>query len=714
MFTPMMRKPAAALAVVLSCGLAQGQAHEAMLLVNPNSTESLHVSNYYAAARGVPMSGLAYFNPAPTSGFSDFVASRVPALLGSIANARNEDSIDYVILTPDAPYRFGAAGFVSDGCSPVNNFSLAGAYTMTRYAGLVQGGVSSQLSNGYFDSDGEARGFDNALTYTAGEPMLGSQTGQPFIGAALGYTGNLGNTRSEILSLIDTSVGADGTFPTGTFHFLQTGDAARSSPRHGLYTAAVNKITASGGTAVKSIGPNLPSGGSVVSGAMSGFATADIAGADFTFAPGAFADHLTSFAATFDNASQTKMSRWISKGAVGTFGAIEEPCNYPSKFPSPYMHAMYYDGLTLGEACLRSLGSVPFQGMMYGDPLCRPYTHIPVVNPGSVPVWPITGNLTLTPSATTTHPTASIATIEVYIDGILRAKEPAGSPLLIRTANYVDGWHEIRIVATDSTIVGAQGEWWGNLYTFNQGKFLGISPPATNIDRSGAIQFTVDANDSDIIEMRILHNDRVVATSPSLGGIQTLGEIVGPGPARVRVEVLFNDGDVVRSRPFTVNVADANPPAGTGAPTAFGFHKTVKPGQAYILELPALHSTPLTEPTFAITSGPAQGTILGGTGRYRIIQANAGATGSDQVGFSVTSNGMTDNAVATINFYDPDNQPCPADTNGDGFLDAQDFSFWLFAYNIGLVSIADLNGNGTLEPGDFTAWINAYNLGCDF
>ncbi len=713
MSTLKMRPSAAALSMLLACGFAKGQAHEAMVLVNPNSSESLHVSNYYAAARGVPASGLSYFDPLPTN-FSDFVASRAPALLGSIANARNEDSIDYVILTPDTSFRFAAPGLVSDGCSPVSQFSTTGAYTMTRYVSAVQGGTNSLLSNGYFDVDGVARGFDNAISYTNGDPGIGATAAKPYIGCALGYTGERGNSRGELLSMIDRSVSADGTFPAGTFRFLQTNDVNRSSPRHGLYTAAVNKITAAGGSALRTTGQNLPSGGEVVLGAMSGFAADDIVGANFTFAPGAFADHLTSFAATFGEGGQTKLSRWIAKGAVGSFGTIEEPCNYPNKFPTAYLHVMYHDGLTLGEACLRSLQAVPFQGMMYGDPLCRPFTHVPVVNPGTVPSSAVSGNFTLTPSATTTHPSASIATFEVYVDGVLRAKEAAGSPLLIRTTNYPDGWHELRIVAIDSTLVGAQGEWVGNLFTFNHGKAVSATAPVSSTDRSGVIQLSVSANDADIIETRLLHNDRVVATSPSLGSIQTRGEIVGPGPARVRAEVLFADGQIARTQPFTVNISDANPPAGAGGPTAFGFHKTVKPGKAYILELPALHSTVLTEPTFTITSGPSQGAILGGSGRFRIIQANPGAAGTDQVGFSVTSNGMTSNAVATINFFDPDAQPCPADTNGDGFLDAQDFSFWIFAYNIGLVSIADLNGNGTLEPGDFTAWISAFNAGCDF
>ena len=713
MMKPTKRSAAAAAAILASTGLARAQAHEALIIVNPNDAESLYVSNYYANARGVPSTGLTYFDPDP-AGYSDFIATRVPAVLGTIANHRNQESIDYLVLPAGTHYRMSASGFVSDGCFPVNLFSTTGAYTTTRFASVVQGGVSSLLSNGYFSNDGEAREFDNGTTYSGGNPGPGQLNGRPFIACALGYTGNRGNSLGEILTLIDTAVSADGTFPAGTFRFLQTNDAARSGPRHSLYTSAVNRITAAGGSALRTTGQNLPSGGELVAGAMSGFADDDIEGANFTFAPGAFADHLTSFAATFDNASQTKMSRWITKGAVGTFGAVEEPCNYPNKFPTAYMHTMYYDGLTLGEACLRSLQAVPFQGMMYGDPLCRPFAHIPVVNPGAVPTGVVTGNFTLMPSATTTHPTAGIAKFDVYVDGILRASDPNGTALIVRTGNLDDGWHELRVVAYDNTLVASQGEWIGSFVSNNHGKAVSASAPAANIDRSGIIQTVVGATGGTVTETRLLHNERVVAAIAGAGTLQTRGEIVGAGPARVRVEVDFADGSTARSQPFVVNVADTNPPSGAGGPTAFDFNKTVKPGQTYILELPAMHNTGLSEPSFAVLSGPTKGTVLSGSGRFRIVQANTGASGTDQITYRVTSNGVSDTGTITINFYDPDAEPCLADTNFDGIVSAADFSAWVQAYNLNLAFIADQNGDGIVSPADFSAWVSNFNRGCDF
>ena len=118
--------------------------------------------------------------------------------------------------------------------------------------------------------------------------------------------------------------------------------------------------------------------------------------------------------------------------------------------------------------------------------------------------------------------------------------------------------------------------------------------------------------------------------------------------------------------------------------------------------------------SFSITSGPTQGSVLGGSGRFRIVQADAGATGTDQISFSVNSDGQSDSATVNIIYYDPDAEPCLADTNLDGTLNFQDFTFWIFAYNSNLVSIGDINQDGFLTPTDFTAWIAAYNTGCDF
>src|SRR5207247_6296536 len=125
---------------------------------------------------------------------------------------------------------------------------------------------------------------------------------------------------------------------------------------------------------------DLPNSGQTFRGIMTGLADPQIDTGNFTLVPGAFCDHLTSYAATFDSTSQTKMSRWIAKGASGTAGTVEEPCNYAGKFPHARLHAVYFKGASLGEAWFRSLAYEPFQDLFVGDPLTRPWAWPPTVD----------------------------------------------------------------------------------------------------------------------------------------------------------------------------------------------------------------------------------------------------------------------------------------------------------------------------------------------
>ena len=158
--------------------------------------------------------------------------------------------------------------------------------------------------------------------------------------------------------MIDRSVTVDGTFPAGTFYFMQTTDEVRSGVRDGSFPAMVQALTGLG-FAAEIVEADLPVGRHDCVGIMTGRASLPLDSVDLTILPGAFCDHLTSYAGHFDTGSQTKMSRWIVKGASGTFGTVQEPCAYWGKFPHARMHWHYASGLSLGEAVFRSLGYLP-------------------------------------------------------------------------------------------------------------------------------------------------------------------------------------------------------------------------------------------------------------------------------------------------------------------------------------------------------------------
>src|SRR6201999_3385948 len=115
---------------------------------------------------------------------------------------------------------------------------------------------------------------------------------------------------------------------------------------------------------------------------------------------------------------QTTVESWISGGASGSEGAVQEPCAYVTKFPSPDFHKYYFQGMSLGEAYLRSVEAIPFQMLLYGDPLTRPFAYIPSVTLHSPPSGAQSGVITLTATAVTSNPGAAINSLTLLVDGV--------------------------------------------------------------------------------------------------------------------------------------------------------------------------------------------------------------------------------------------------------------------------------------------------------
>lgn len=92
------------------------------------------------------------------------------------------------------------------------------------------------------------------------------------------------------------------------------------------------------------------------------------------YLPGAIADHLTSVGGAGINIQgQMKAYRWLEAGVTGSYGTVVEPCNYPQKFPNPYiLIPSYMDGDTLIEAYWKSVQQ-PGEGIFIGEPLACPW-----------------------------------------------------------------------------------------------------------------------------------------------------------------------------------------------------------------------------------------------------------------------------------------------------------------------------------------------------
>ena len=83
-------------------------------------------------------------------------------------------------------------------------------------------------------------------------------------------------------------------------------------------------------------------------------------------------------------ASQTPLSEFLRYGAAGASGTVTEPYAIAEKFPHPMLQVHYARGCTLAEAFYQSVCG-PYQLLIVGDPLCRPWANIPKVTVAGLP-----------------------------------------------------------------------------------------------------------------------------------------------------------------------------------------------------------------------------------------------------------------------------------------------------------------------------------------
>ncbi len=651
--------------------LAGGSPEKTLIIIDPTNPTSLYLGNYYKNARGIPDSNVLYIHP-NAANFAAFNEQNIPALLGSMDHADIDDHIDLIVVAPGNSFFINAPGLVTDGCSPVRRFSISGAYTMSFIADEILAGVPITTSNRYMRPT-EGRAFSSSITYLGGSPSGSPSARRYLLGSMLGYTGQRGNTITELIDMIDRSVGVDGTFPAGTFYFMETNDVLRSGPRDGLFDGAVAAIQALGGDAVHLQGILPPNGSHDCLGIMTGIAEMGIDNADITILPGAICDHLTSYAATFDTSAQEKLSRWIANGASGSWGAVEEPCNYSQKFPHPRTHAQYFEGLSLGEALLRGAVFVPFQMLLYGDPLTRPFAHLPDVAITNLPIDPITEDaVVLTYTGTTTHPDATVSDYELFIDGEKVAEITDGQPLVLLTVQLADGWHELRLLGRDSTLIESAGAFVAPITIDRNGHSASIGSDLTTGDLATEFSFDCSADAAGAVELRLIQNGRVLAASPDCDATFTVfGATLGAGISRVQAEALMYDGSVVRSEPIELDIAftgTANVP-----PIASELTKRVLIDEAIAIELPVSSPNPDTL-EYIILQQPTQATLLGdGHAGYVILDPDPGATGTDTIVFQVESpDGLSEPTTVTILY-----EPYPLDIDGDGSVTFADFLAFL-------------------------------------
>ena len=343
-----------------------------------------------------------------------------------------------------------------------------------------------------------------------GELDLMNQGESYLLSTMLAWTSGRGNSVREALDCLRRSAQADGTRPDGTVYYILNTDI-RSKTRQWGFASCIQRLRELKvkGEVFKTDGAGFPENRSIA-GMMAGSADFNFAPSGSILQPGAIAEHLTSFGGCLnEDCGQTAMTDWIRAGAAGTSGTVTEPYAIQQKFPLPFIQVHYAKGCSLAEAFYQSLMG-PYQLLILGDPLCRPWAKIPEVQLSGVQDGgTVKGTLTLTPSVKDPKATP-VGQWELFVDGKRQSITAPGEPLTLNTADLSDGYHDLRVVAVTSDAIQTQGQARLTIVVNNQGHmaYSKVLDGSVSYGRMAKVQAKAPGAKS----LMLTHNGRAVAT----------------------------------------------------------------------------------------------------------------------------------------------------------------------------------------------------------
>jgi hypothetical protein len=388
-------------------------------------------------------------------------------------------------------------------------------------------------------------GFSSATGYGPHGEADGAR-GRPYLlSMMLAVTSGRGNTRAEAISYLRRSAAADGTLnrkhPGGTVYFMQNGDI-RSKVRQAGFLEAVKELKELG-AAAEILEGNLPEGKSDVQGAMLGVADFDWKASKSTILPGAICEHFTSFGGEMHgNASQTPLSQLLRYGATAASGTVTEPYAVAHKFPSPMMQVHYARGCTVAESFYQSVLS-PYQLLIVGDPLCRPWANIPEITfTGVTAGQTIHDEIKVKPHARFADDVKA-ELFEMIVDGRKVCECPAGGELKYDTAAIADGAHELRVAAASKGPAPARGEKIIPFASANHKRTIQVTCEPEKVV-SAKKSLIVTARSPKSTKIRILRGTRPLRTILGDDGqVEIHAEMLGSGPVRLQVVGVGDEED---------------------------------------------------------------------------------------------------------------------------------------------------------------------------
>lgn len=554
---------------------AGGGPENVFLVVNALSPDSLAVANAFAVLRGVPPINvlmLPWQGSTESVPIATFREELLRPILQAIDARKLSPQIDYVVYSSDFPWRIDFTAELPAELVGKDNYPSGSLTGMTTLFAAVQQGSPAYLdpsSNLYWrplNADGvptATTGFRSWYGWGPHGELLEAGGSRYLLAAMLGVTAGRGNTVPEILRYLASAAAADGTRPQGTIYFVTNADV-RTTTRSGVFPATVKELETLG---VKSavVSGKLPVGKRDVAGLMTGIADFDWTGSGSTIVPGAICENLTSFGGIFTPAAgQTPLSDFLRAGAAGSSGTVIEPYALQAKFPHASIQVHYARGASLAEAFYQSVRS-PYQLLVVGDPLCRPWASVPLVEaviaPDSRAIEPgerLAGSVELEPRGRVPGGGAStVDRFEFFVDGVRFGQCSLGERFTLDTTQLADGHHELRVVAIEASPVETQGRWIMPVSFDNHGRRLVLEAEPRRVKPSGTVRVTVKGDGLEGVV--IFAMGRVLGrTTKGDASIEVPAELLGRGSVTIRATGRTGPGAInsVNAAPVTINVTD--------------------------------------------------------------------------------------------------------------------------------------------------------------
>ena len=415
--------------------------HEIIVVVNGNSNESVKLARKYAVMRSVPRMNIIRLSTPDlkAESFSISPAEFTRMIwrpVNKIISERGlEDRVLAWVYSTGFPLRVETMPHMSiQGITFVRN-------SVPESREIQKGLYRSDLFAGP-DSPWEKGNMSQ--TFDVYRRWLGDE--MPLPSMLLGYSGKRGNTAGEITSCLKKGGASDGTAPGGTVYFVKSEDI-RSRCRHWQYPAASRELRGEGIESV--LLDRFPENRKDIIGLMMGSASVQPDSAGY-FLPGAMGEHLTSAAAIFDSAGQTKLSAWIKAGATASAGTVTEPLSIWKKFPCARFFVHYARGCTVMESFFQSV-RCPLQIVFAGDPLASPWSANGRLVLKGLPKTADSGKFEI--KAEVRESDVHFVDYEYFLDD---RKTGEGSSLMLDISTMKPGERRLRAVAYSAGLVRKQ------------------------------------------------------------------------------------------------------------------------------------------------------------------------------------------------------------------------------------------------------------------